>query len=224
MVKASAAQTVRVEKNVRQKMDGLALLRALDDRSADAIVLDPQYRAILDKMRYGNEGERQRGRATLRQQGDAEIEQFVHEAARTLKGSAYMFMWLDKFALFSGHYKVWFKRAPYLFTVGGITWDKLLLGMGKRERSQGEYVMIVQKAPTSTLGWSDHRIRDVWPEMQDRERHPHAKPYQLTERLIRAATKRGDLVVDPCAGSYVVLDACQRSGRDFIGCDLAGEI
>jgi DNA modification methylase len=42
----------------------------------------------------------------------------------------------------------------------------------------------------------------------------------LIERLIRATTKAGDLVVDPCAGSYVVLEACRVSGRQFVGCDL----
>lgn len=32
--------------------------------------------------------------------------------------------------------------------------------------------------------------------------------------------QEGELVVDPCAGSFVVLDACQQTGRNFLGCDL----
>lgn len=31
----------------------------------------------------------------------------------------------------------------------------------------------------------------------------------------------GDLVVDPAAGSFVVMHAAHALGREFIGCDLA---
>jgi len=33
-------------------------------------------------------------------------------------------------------------------------------------------------------------------------------------------TKEGDLVVDPCAGSFIVLDICLELGREFMECDL----
>jgi DNA modification methylase len=43
----------------------------------------------------------------------------------------------------------------------------------------------------------------------------------LINRLIGAVTLPGDLVVDPCAGSFVVLQECRRLGRKFVGCDIA---
>jgi hypothetical protein len=27
-------------------------------------------------------------------------------------------------------------------------------------------------------------------------------------------------VVDPCAGSFIVLEACQNTNRNFLGCDF----
>jgi site-specific DNA-methyltransferase (adenine-specific) len=39
-------------------------------------------------------------------------------------------------------------------------------------------------------------------------------------RLIASVTRKNDLVVDPCAGGYGVLDACQELGREFLGSDL----
>lgn len=51
-------------------------------------------------------------------------------------------------------------------------------------------------------------------------RFPHRKPLELQKNLILATTQPGDLVVDPAAGSYAVLAACQAVGRDFVGCDL----
>jgi site-specific DNA-methyltransferase (adenine-specific) len=43
----------------------------------------------------------------------------------------------------------------------------------------------------------------------------------LLRALIAATTMPGDLVVDPAAGSFVVMHAALSLGRDFIGCDLA---
>jgi len=50
--------------------------------------------------------------------------------------------------------------------------------------------------------------------------HPHQKPRKLIRALIEATTKEGDLVVDPCAGSFIVLEVCQATKREFLGCDL----
>ena len=47
------------------------------------------------------------------------------------------------------------------------------------------------------------------------------KPAGLVTRLIAATTEPGDLVVDPAAGSFVVMHAARQLGREFIGCDLA---
>jgi len=45
--------------NSKLKMDGLTLLKSLEDCSVNVVFFDPQYRGVLDKMNYGNEGERQ---------------------------------------------------------------------------------------------------------------------------------------------------------------------
>ena len=54
----------------------------------------------------------------------------------------------------------------------------------------------------------------------NQRKHPHQKPKKLIKALIKATTEPGDLIVDPCAGSFIVLDACQEIGREFLGCDL----
>lgn len=43
--------------------------------------------------------------------------------------------------------------------------------------------------------------------------HPTAKPVALLEVMLRNSTKRGDLVLDPFAGSGSTLVACERLGR-----------
>ena len=46
--------------NYKNKTDGLKLLEAIPDKTVKTAFFDPQYRGVLDKLSYGNEGERWR--------------------------------------------------------------------------------------------------------------------------------------------------------------------
>jgi hypothetical protein len=50
-------------------------------------------------------------------------------------------------------------------------------------------------------------------------KHPTQKPEALLERIVRAASRPGDLVLDPFCGSGTTGVACARLGRRFIGMD-----
>ncbi len=50
--------------------------------------------------------------------------------------------------------------------------------------------------------------------------YPTQKPIKLLERIIRASTRVGGLVVDPFCGSGTTLVASFRLGRPFVGCDV----
>ena len=43
-------------RNARNTMDGLLMLKSLDDRCASLVWFDPQYRGVLDHLAFGNEG------------------------------------------------------------------------------------------------------------------------------------------------------------------------
>jgi len=130
-------------RNVAQRGDALALLRSLSDSCARLGWFDPQHRSVLNKMKFGNEGERQRGRAQLPQMSDAFIDACCIEIARILKPSGYCMRWLDTFGLVEGHHL----RIPreYFEPVDLIAWDSLRPGMGKRSRRRGDYLLALQK-------------------------------------------------------------------------------
>src|SRR5579859_2742158 len=73
--------------NSKLHMDGLTLLKSLENNSVSIVFFDPQYRGILDKMNYGNEGERQIERSKLVQMDEKKIISFVREINRILKPS-----------------------------------------------------------------------------------------------------------------------------------------
>ena len=212
-----------VKINRRQKMGGMKLLGYLPDESIVVAFFDPQYRGILDKMDYGNEGE-QRGsaRCSLKQMTEKDIHRFIIEIDRVLISSGHLFLWMDKYHLCTG-FTDWLSGTTF-DVVDMVTWDKGRMGMGYRTRRVSEHLIVLQTSPKRAKGvWKIHNIPDVW-----REKIPngnggvHPKPVDLQGELIEAVSNTGDLVADPAAGSFSVLKACQIRGRNFVGCDLNG--
>jgi site-specific DNA-methyltransferase (adenine-specific) len=205
----------------RNEGDGLDMLVALPDAYAKLVLFDPQYRAGLNHLSYGNEGARQKGRAELQAMSGPLIGAFEWEIERILTPSGYVMQWLDKFDLCT--------PPPISFLTGGmrkvdlVTWNKMKMGMGYRSRRQAEYLLVWQKPPIKAKAtWRDHGIPDVWSEKIVERRHTHQKPSGLIQRLIEAVTDPGDLVVNPCAGSFCTMDVALACGRHFLGCDLKG--
>ena len=70
---------------------------------------------------------------------------------------------------------------------------------------------------------------DVWdigviaPVSRERTGYPTQKPEALLERLLRALSAEGDVVLDPYAGSGTTLAVAARLGRVFVGIDQSEE-
>ncbi|MDO4978707.1 MAG: DNA methyltransferase [Candidatus Saccharibacteria bacterium] len=206
--------------NYRNKVDGLKLLSNIKDESLKVVFFDPQYRGILDKMQYGNEGKKRgQARSALTQMSEEVIIKFLKEIERVLKNDGYLFLWVDKFHLVSGIMS-WFLDIETMDAVDMIVWDKQKIGMGYRTRRKCEYLVVMQKAPRHAKAtWVVHNIPDVWGEKTVKT-HPHSKPVELQKQLIYATTEIGDFVCDPASGGYSVFKACEETGRNFIGGDI----
>lgn len=207
--------------NQRNQMNGLHLLDLLDGSSVKVVFFDPQYRGILDKMSYGNEGKnRGKERSSLPQMSEETIKDFLAKIERILKPNGYLFLWIDKFHLMEG-VKKWFENFKTLEIVDMITWDKKKMGMGYRSRRRSEYCVVVQKEPRQAKStWLLHNIPDVWEEKLVCKEHTHSKPIELQKQLILATSQENDLIVDPASGGYSVFMACLGVNRNFLGCDL----
>ena len=208
--------------NKRLKMDGLKFLGSLPAASVPVAFFDPQYRGLLDQLRYGNEGkDRGRARCALKQMTATEIGKFMGGLGHVMMPSGHLFLWLDKFHLCTG-FTGWLTGTE-LEIVDLLTWNKERIGMGYRTRRMSEYLVVLQRKPRRAKNvWKVHNIPDVWPEKVARQSHTHAKPVKLQGKLISAVSEKGALVIDPAAGSFSVMTACENTGRNFLGCDLNG--
>ncbi len=66
--------------------------------------------------------------------------------------------------------------------------------------------------------WGD--IAPVNSQAEERIGYPTQKPLALLERIVAAATKPGDVVLDPFCGCGTAVHAAERMGRRWIGIDI----
>lgn len=205
--------------NKKLNIDGVELLKQIPDKSLKVTFFDPQYRGILDKLSYGNEGKsRGKDRSDLPQMSEDIIKTFLKEIERVLAPSGYLFLWVDKFHLVEG-VNTWISDLN-MEIVDLITWNKMKIGMGYRTRRKSEYLLVIQKLPKKAKStWTLHNIPDVWDEKVVKT-HTHSKPIELQKQLILATTNKDDLVCDPASGGFSVFEACKLTNRKFIGGDL----
>ena len=65
--------------------------------------------------------------------------------------------------------------------------------------------------------WEFPRVRY---RMAEYEKHPTQKPTALLERVIRASSNPGDLVLDPFAGTFTTSFVAKKLGRQSIGIEI----
>lgn len=206
--------------NKKLNIDSIELLKIIPNNHIKCTFYDPQYRGILDKLSYGNEGDRQIDRSILSQMDDEYITNSINLINNILLPSGYLFLWIDKFHLCENSVKHWAKDTD-LSIVDLIVWNKMKMGMGYRSRRISEYLMVLQKKPTKAKAtWKNHAIPDVYNEKIINKIHPHQKPKELQEKLLLSVTEENDVVLDPCAGSFTIMDICINNNRNFLGTDI----
>ncbi len=93
---------------------------------------------------------------------------------------------------------------------------------------------LVQTAPTSPFRYKKYLdgalgvpVQDMWMDIKavrgGRENlgYPTQKPLALLERIIKASSDQGDLVLDPFCGCGTTIEAAMNLKRDFIGIDIS---
>ena len=79
--------------------------------------------------------------------------------------------------------------------------------------------------PVLVYSKGEWESRGRWPDVlnvcsREKDYHDWQQPLEEAQRLISYFSQPGDLVVDPCGGSFTIGLACQNLGRRFVGCDI----
>jgi site-specific DNA-methyltransferase (adenine-specific) len=75
-----------------------------------------------------------------------------------------------------------------------------------------------EKVPGNVWEFSRVRYR-----MDEYENHPTQKPISLLERIIKASSNEGDLVLDPFSGTFTTCYVAKQLNRNSIGIELQDE-
>lgn len=109
-----------------------------------------------------------------------------------------------------------------------VVWNKTIGGMGSFYRSKHELIFVFKKGTaehtnTFGLGETGRPRTNVWDypgvtgtsanRSQELSMHPTVKPVALVADAIRDCSKRGEIVLDPFAGSGTTLIAAEKTGR-----------
>jgi site-specific DNA-methyltransferase (adenine-specific) len=118
-------------------------------------------------------------------------------------------------------------REPYAATSLSMHFtNKDATGRAFRERTiRGKtYRYYADEGRARGSVWSDCPAMTAnTPLRRETTGYPTQKPRKLLERIVRASTSRGGLVLDPFCGSGTTLVAAAALERPFVGCDV-GEL
>jgi site-specific DNA-methyltransferase (adenine-specific) len=99
-----------------------------------------------------------------------------------------------------------------------VVWDKESIGMGHVFRKQHELILVASKGVARNSDRSIGTVIRCRRSLSDD--HPSPKPVGLLERLIRATSASGDIVLDPFMGCGPSLVAAKALGRKAIGIEI----
>jgi len=221
--------------------DCLELLSSIKDNSVDLIVVDPPYYNIVGEKwdhQWNSESEYLNW-----------CRDWTMEAFRVLKPAGCFYVWgTTKSDTFLKYKLEVLNRVPGAVYQSWIIWaydwggrtkkkfprkheDLLMYSKGEEFPFYADSVRVPYKMRKNVRQGAQNNPlgkipTDVWVKNNHTTSkeyvgwHPTQKPIPLIERIIRAHTSKGDVVLDFFTGSGSTVVAALRSDRKFIGCEV----
>lgn len=210
--------------------DAEVMQRLLKNGQADMVFTDPPYNVPIDGHVCGLGSVKHREFAMAAgEMSEAEFTRFLEDGcramARVMRDGAIAFVCMDwrhmGELLAAG-------KAAFTELKNLVVWNKSNGGMGAFYRSKHELIFVFKHgtAPhTNSFGLGDSgRYRtNVWDyagissisasRSDELAMHPTVKPVALIADAIKDCSRRGEIILDPFAGSGSTLIAAEKTGR-----------
>lgn len=200
-----AAGPVDFDVNIVMLGDSADLLPFVPENSFDAVITDPPW------LEFYKDKSLTKDESTIK---------VFKECYRVMKHGSFLYAIVstDDFYIYRDElprfgFRV--QQIPLIWVKGGV------LTHGKRSweyaRDYEPILLAVKGSPalTKSAQISSIYTHKVVPSVK--LTHPHEKPIGLIEAILSDCTYDDALVLDPFAGSGVVLSACKKTGRRYIG-------
>ena len=221
--------------------DCLDLLKSLDNESVDLIIADPPYFEIL-KDDWDNQWPNEADYLSW-------CREWTMEAARVLRMGRCFYVWgTTKHDTFLRYKLDVLNQMPGMSYKNWIIWasdwggrtkktfprkheDLLMYSKGEHFLFNSDAIRVPYKMKKNVrAGATNNPLgkvpTDVWMKNNHTTSKEYAgghsaqKPIELLERIVKANTNPGDLVLDFFSGAGSTAVAALRNGRQFVGCEL----
>jgi DNA modification methylase len=194
--------------------DCLEIMRTLPAGSVDAVITDPPY-----SINTKSDGQGKLNPWADRVNAAFWYREWMGEVRRILKPTGCLWSFMNWRSM------VTFQKATddLRWSIESVlVWDKCWIGPGGPKGLRPSYELVGLWA-MENFAIEDRGIYDIqrfkWSSIKPTG-HPAEKPMPLIEWLIGICTKPGDTVMDLFFGSGTTAEACLKSDRYFIGCEI----
>ena len=201
--------------------DAVEWLGSLATESVDLLITDPPYESLEKHRAVGTTTRLKRSKASSNDWfsifPNQRFPELFAEVFRVLRNNRHFYLFCDAETMFIA--KPLGEAAGFRFWKP-LVWDKQKIGMGYHYRARHEFILFFEKGRRRL---KDLGIPDVLSAPRIRGGYPTEKPVEVCSTLVSQSSERGEVVVDPFAGSGAVGVAALQQGRHFWGNDLASD-
>lgn len=209
--------------------DSAELCKKFKEKSVDCIITDPPFGIFnLSKQAVTQKGKHHARRIANDDSPELAIEVFKNVMSSLLPKTAdgadcyVVTNWpvLADWIVMTREFMPEFGFKPK----GMITWRKERPGQGDVENNpwglSTEYILFFQKGPRTRTVKRRVNVLEIDSVHSSKNIHPHEKPQQLLEQLIKTSTVERDFIVDPFGGSGSLAIAARNTGRSAVCIEL----
>jgi site-specific DNA-methyltransferase (adenine-specific) len=194
--------------------DAIEVMSLLPAESVDLIICDPPY-----GIAYQSGHRPKMDREVMAGDYGNLLWRLLPAARRVLKkdGAIYLFTRFDVSP------EWWLMLGNYFRPKNKLIWVKNNWGMGDLQgnwASQYEEILFAVKGRHKLQNGRPSNVLHVDRIASSKMVHPTEKPVEIMMALIEASCPVGGVVLDPCAGSGPVVEACERLERDVIAVEI----
>ena len=148
---------------------------------------------------------------------DIEFSEYMPELYRVLKKGTHCYLMINSRNLndlWNEAIKVGFEFQNLLI------WEKNNATPNKYYMQGAEFILLLSKRPARNI--NDMGMSNILkaPNIIGNKQHPTQKPVSLMRAMVSQSTNKGDIVLDPFAGSGSTLLAAQQLERHYIGFEI----
>jgi len=200
--------------------DGVESLQILKDKTVRLLLVDPPYGADYQSNRRWNSEKRDKIAGDTEQESLKLMDGILKKVKPKLMDDAHLLIFTNSKQLCNLRSLI-IKNEYDL--KGELIWVKEEHGTGDLKGTfapQHEYIVhavmgkpeVTPRKPTVFQIAREHGANP--------KDHPMEKPVELLKQLIESTTAKGQLVIDPFAGTASTLFAAQEMEREFWGCEI----